>query len=135
MGFLPRDKYPYSKADIVLLPRSEEGARVGKVAFGKDGSLAVGLSNGRVLLWQQPFATEAAPTWETVANGAHITALNFDTDGNLWIGNAGGQLHTRNAKTGELQSVLSLTPPTSTSEGASPGWVRWNRNGSIDKSP
>jgi hypothetical protein len=78
---------------------------------------------------------EAAPTWETVANGASVTALNFGAGANLWAGNARGELHTRSAKTSELQSVLSLTLPISTTQEAPAGWVRWNRNGSRDKSP
>jgi WD40 repeat protein len=102
------------------------------LCFGNDNSLAVGLQDGRILLWAPNPTPDAAPLWETKP-GRAINVLQFSLDGKtLWSGDERGDLKTRNAQNGQLQSTLRLLPPVN--ESAAPAWVRWTRNGEIENS-
>lgn len=103
------------------------------LCFGNDNSLAVGLQDGRVLLWAPNPTPDAAPLWETKP-GRAINVLQFSLDGKtLWSGDERGDLKTRNAQNGQLQSTLRLLPPSS--ENNVPTWVRWTRGGTIETAP
>lgn len=120
-------KNDYGGADIKL--DIGETERAGGVAYASDGKLALGLRDGRVMVWAPNPQKDAKPIWETV-KGRAVTALSWSADGQtLTIGNARGDLQWRAGNSGQLQKTLRLTPPSQNSE--TPNWVQWNAAGAI----
>jgi WD40 repeat protein len=127
---LSRARQPNSSAaPSVRLPLPSQGRTL---AFSPDGSLAVGLSDGRLLFYTAPFSANATPKWETTP-GNVIETLTFSADGKiLWSGNGRGDLTARDAQSGQLQSTWRLLAPAG--ENAQPSWVRWARDGKVQTS-
>ena len=103
------------------------------ISFNNDGSFAVGLEDGRVLMFAANPTTTSKPIWETKP-GRTIDALQFSADGKtLWSGDERGDLVARNAIDGQWKSTLRLLPPTN--EIDAPSWARWERGGKIEFAP
>ena len=121
----------YGNQMTIKLDIGEPG-RATAVAYAGDGKLALGLRDGRVLVWAPNPQKDAKPAWETV-KGRAVNALNWSADGQtLRIGNARGDLQWRDGNSGELQKTLRLLPPTQS--GGASNWVQWNAAGIITKS-
>ncbi len=121
--------FPNSFApDFQLALSSPLPARLNAASWSATGALAAGFADGRVLVWTPDFAPDKAPTWET-APGRAITSLAWSSNGLLLIGDERGDLKTRSAKSGALESTIRLLAPAS--ETAPPRVVRWTSDGKI----
>lgn len=115
----------------VRLTIGGQTARLNALKFSATGALAAGLADGRVLLWAPTFSADATPAWETTT-GRSTVSLAFSGDGKtLWSGDGRGELKTRDAQSGSLQSTLRLL--TARAEGGVPEWVKWDRSGKVVK--
>ena len=99
------------------------------ISFNKDGSFAVGLQDGRILMWAADPTEKSTPLWQTQP-GRPINVLQFSADGKtLWSGDERGDLVARNAIDGQWKSTLRLLPPANENE--APSWARWTRGGKL----
>ena len=133
---IARDGKPGSTKEIGLfaLDSPAQSAR-----FAPDGSLAVGLRDGRIKVWaafsgdaaSEAKSLDATPLWETARGRQAVVSLEFSRDGKtLWSGDARGDLSSRDARTGQWRSTLRLAPPKGADAPAS--WVRWARDGKVE---
>ncbi len=125
----PRGKNSDLKRGILL--KSGIPSRATALAWNKQGALAAGFADGRVLVWAPYAESVPTPTWET-APGRAVTSLAWSQDGQtLSSGDERGDLKTRDGASGALQSTLRLMPPAK--EGAPLAWIRWTSDGKITK--